>query len=103
MGNRHGRKWELNMILHVMYKTMDGKRDSFIKEINDTDILDLIRKEDGCISYNYYLDSNDENVILLVEEWENKEKQKIHLKQDHMKKLGEIKNKYVLDTKVREF
>ncbi len=91
------------MILHVMYKTIDGKREDFINKINETNILDLIRKEDGCISYDYYLDVNNKNVILLVEEWENKDKQQVHLKQEHMKRLGEIKNKYVLETTVREF
>lgn len=91
------------MILHVMYKTIDGKREEFINKINETNILDLIKKEDGCISYDYYLDANNKNVILLVEEWENKDKQQVHLKQEHMKRLGEIKNKYVLETTVREF
>lgn len=92
-----------SMILHVMYKTIDGKRDDFIKEINDSKILDLIRKEDGCISYNYYLDANDKNVILLVEEWTNKDKQEVHMKQEHMKTLAQIKGKYVVNTTVRTF
>lgn len=91
------------MILHVIYKTIDGKRDGFIKEINESKILDLIRKEDGCISYNYYLDVDDKNVILLVEEWANKDKQEVHMKQEHMKTLATIKDKYVVNTTVRVF
>ncbi len=91
------------MILHVMYKTSDGKRNDFIKEIEQSKVLDLIRKEDGCISYSYYLDAFDSNIILLVEEWESKAKQQFHLTQEHMKTLSSIKNKYVLDTTVREF
>ncbi len=91
------------MILHVMYKTIDGKREDFIKEVEESKVLDTIRKEDGCISYGYYLDAFDSNVILLVEEWENKAKQQFHLTQEHMKTLSSIKNKYVLDTTVREF
>ncbi len=91
------------MILHVMCKTKDSKRDDFIKEINESKILDLIRKEDGCISYNYYLDVDDKNVILLVEEWSNKDKQEVHMKQEHMKTLATIKDKYVVNTTVRVF
>lgn len=86
-----------------MYKIFDGKRDEYIKEINESKVLDLIRKEDGCISYNYYLDTNDNNTILLVEEWDSKDKQAIHMKQEHMKTLAQIKDKYVADTAVRTF
>ena len=43
------------MVLHVMYKTFDGKRNDYLNEINKSQVLDLIRNEDGCISYNYYL------------------------------------------------
>ena len=86
-----------------MYKIFDGKRDEYIKEINESKVLDLIRKEDGCISYNYYLDTNDNNTILLVEEWDSKDKQAIHMKQEHMKTLVQIKNKYISNTTVRTF
>ncbi len=91
------------MILHVMYKTFDGKRDDYINEINKSKVLDLIRNEDGCISYNYYLDTSDNNTILLVEEWESKDKQTVHMKQEHMKTLVQIKNKYISNTTVRTF
>lgn len=91
------------MILHVIYKTFDGKRNDYINEINDSKILDLIRKEDGCISYNYYLDTSDNNTILLVEEWESKDKQAVHMKHEHMKTLAQIKDKYVSNTTVRTF
>ncbi len=91
------------MILHVMYTAKDGKRNNFIKEIEQSNVLDLIRKEDGCISYNYYLDAFDPNIILLVEEWENKEKQQFHLNQLHMKTLATIKDRYIENTTVKEF
>lgn len=90
------------MILHVMYKTMDGKRNDFIQEIKQSNVLDLIRNEDGCISYTYYLDAFDPSIILLVEEWESKDKQQVHLTQEHMKIVSSIKNKYVIDTTVKE-
>ncbi len=89
------------MVLHVLYKTIDGKRNDFMNEIKQSNVLELIKKEDGCISYTYYLDAFDPNIILLVEEWESKEKQQIHLSQEHMKVLSSIKNKYVIDTTVR--
>ncbi len=90
------------MLLHVMYTTIDGKRNDFINDIKQSNVLDLIRKEDGCVSYTYYLDAYNPNIILLVEEWESKEKQQFHLTQEHMKELSAIKNKYVLNTTVRE-
>ena len=59
-----------------------------------------IKCEDGFISYKYFYDAKEADDLLLVEEWESEEKQQNHLKTEHMKELKELKDKYLLDTKV---
>ena len=48
----------------------------------------------------YFYDAKEADDLLLVEEWESEEKQQNHLKTEHMKELKELKDKYLLDTKV---
>lgn len=87
----------------VSYTTKPNQRSAFINAITPSGILEKIRQEDGCLCYNYYSSEQDGNVLLLVEKWTSEEHQKVHLQQPHMKKLMELKEQYVIDTKVEKF
>ena len=83
--------------IYVKYTAKEGCRETFLREIVEQGILTAIRNEDGCIMYDYYLSAQDENVILLLEQWVSEEHQRIHMQQPHMKPLMEIKDKYISD------
>lgn len=87
------------MIL-VTYNVKNGEKNNFMKEIINNGILEKIRAEKGCISYNYYYSADDDNTVLLVEKWDEIESQRNHMQQPHMAVLKEIKEKYIVDTKV---
>lgn len=89
------------MLLLVTYTVKPQKRTSFLQDVQNSHILDQIRKEDGCIRYEYYLHAEKEDQILLVEEWASKEQQQIHLQQAPMQLLKEYKDKYIVSTDVR--
>lgn len=89
------------MLLLVTYTVKPQKRTSFLQDVQNSHILDQIRKEDGCIRYEYYLHAEKEDQILLVEEWASKEQQQIHLQQTPMQLLKEYKDKYIVSTDVR--
>lgn len=88
--------------IYVKFECLEKKREAFIKKVKDTGILDSIRKENGCIKYDYYLSEKDENELLLIEKWESKEHQQIHLAQPHMEKLKEFKGDYIANTVLGE-
>lgn len=89
--------------IYVIYKTKQGNRAEFIKELNSSGVAAAVRAENGCIRYDYYLSEKDENEILLIEAWETKRHQEIHVTQPHIAKLKELKEKYVVDTCLGEF
>ena len=89
--------------IYVIFKSIPGKREEYIKKLYDEGIVDEIRKEDGCIKYEYYFSEKDPDEILLIEYWETKEKQQIHINQPHMAKMREIKSDYILSTNLGEF
>lgn len=89
--------------IYVIYKTKEGHRDDFISELNSSGVAAAVRAEDGCLRYDYYLSEKDENEILLIEAWETKRHQEIHVTQPHIATLKALKEKHVLDTRLGEF
>ena len=87
----------------VIYKAKSTQaREDFINEISNTGILSLIRGEDGCLTYDYYLSCDDNTKIVLFEAWRDKECQKVHMTQPHMKTAMEIKSKYIDSVELKE-
>lgn len=88
--------------IYVKFTCLPSKREAFIQKVRKTGVLDAIRGEDGCIRYDYYLSEKDPNELLLIEQWETKEKQQIHIGQPHMDTLRSFKGDYITDTKLGE-
>jgi len=89
--------------IYVTFKCVPGKREEYIKRLYAEGIIDEVRREDGCIRYDYYFSEKDPDEILLIEAWETKKHQEIHIEQPHMARLRELKPEFVLDTKLGEF
>ena len=88
--------------IYVKFECLPQKRETFIQKMKDTGILDAIRAEDGCIKYDYYLSEKNANELLLIEQWETKQHQQIHITQPHMAHLREFKNDYITNTVLGE-
>ena len=89
--------------IYVVFKCVEGKREEYIERLKAEGIVDAVRKEDGCIRYDYYFSEKDHDEILLIEAWESKKHQEIHIEQPHMAKLRELKPEFVVSTKLGEF
>lgn len=88
--------------IYVKFNCFDGKREAFVEKMKSEGILDAIRNETGCIKYDYYFSEQDKNELLLIEQWESKEHQQIHISQPHMGAMRDFKDEYILDTKLGE-
>lgn len=89
------------LTLLVTYQARPGCREGFLRQLAAEGIIDAIRQEDGCLRYDYYLSIQDENEILLVEQWQTEAQQQAHLRRPHMEQLREIKEQYVSDTRLQ--
>ena len=88
--------------IYVKFECLPQKREAFLQKVKDTGILEAIRAEDGCIKYDYYLSEKDACELLLIEQWETKEHQQIHIAQPHMAQLREFKDSYIGKTELGE-
>ncbi len=89
--------------IYVVFDCYPGKREGFLQRVKDEGVLDAIRAEDGCHRYDYYLSDENENEILLIEAWETKTHQQVHLTQPHMETLRGFKDEYIRSTTLGEF
>ena len=89
--------------IYVVFNCHSGKREDFIKRVYGEGIVDAIRAEDGCIRYDYYYSDKNPNELLLIEAWESKEHQQVHIGQPHMAKLRAFRNDYIAESKLGEF
>lgn len=88
--------------LSVNYFAKPGRREEFLRLIVEGGILAAIRAEEGCLRYDYYLSCQNEDEILLLEEWDTVEHQRIHMEQEHMKRLRVIKDDCIADTQLHK-
>ena len=89
--------------IYVVFKCYPGKREAFVERVRKEGVLDAIRAENGCHGYDYYFSEADANELLLIEAWETKEHQQIHLAQPHMDTLRSFKGDYIETTTIGEF
>lgn len=88
--------------VYVKYTCLPGKREAYLQKMKDTGILAAIRGEEGCLRYDYYLAEGDESELLLLEQWESKAHQQVHLTQPHMAQLRTFKADYIVATALGE-
>ena len=86
--------------LSVNYFAKPGRREEFLRRIVEGGILAAIRAEEGCLRYDYYLSCQNEDEILLLEEWDTAEHQRVHMEQEPMKRLRVIKEDCIAETQL---
>ena len=86
--------------LSVNYFAKPRRREEFLRRVVEEGILTAIRREEGCLRYDYYLSCQNEDEILLLEAWDTDEHQRIHMEKEHMKRLRAIKDECIAETKL---
>ena len=89
--------------IYVKFECYEEKREAFVQKVREEGILDAIRAEDGCHRYDYYFSEENANELLLLEAWETKAHQEVHMTQPHMAKLREINAEHIASVKLGEY
>ena len=89
--------------IYVTFTCFPGKREAFVEKVKAEGVLAAIRAEEGCLRYDYYFSDSDPNELLLIEMWETKQHQQVHMTQPHMAKLKALKEGRITNTLIGEF
>ena len=63
-----------------------GEKNNIIAKAQD--LIKSSRLDQGCINYNLYTSTENENVLLILEQWENFELLQSHMQTEHFKTFG---------------
>lgn len=75
------------IIVTAKIKAKKGERDKIIAKSQD--IIKFSRLDPGNISYNLYADTEDDDLLVMLEEWESSELLEAHMQTEHFKAFGE--------------
>ena len=89
--------------IYVKFNCLPGKREAFVQRVREEGILEAVRAEEGCLRYDYYYSEEDPCLLLLVEAWETKTHQEVHIDQPHMTRLRALKDDYIASTTLQEY
>jgi len=63
-----------------------GERDEIVSKSRD--LIKSTRLEPGCISYDLYMNAEDDDILLMLERWETLEALQSHSQTEHFKAFG---------------
>ncbi|MGM9642017.1 MAG: putative quinol monooxygenase [Eubacteriales bacterium] len=89
--------------IYVNFTCREGRREDYVERLRAEGVLDAVRAEDGCIKYDFYFSEKDANELLLIEAWESKEHQEVHIGQPHMAAMRAFRDEYILFAHLGEF
>ncbi len=93
----------MSLIINIYYTGKNGSAKKFVNEMISTGLVEKIRNEDGNERYDYFFPIDDEETVLLIDKWKNKEALDLHHKSDMMKSIAELRDKYNLKMRVEQF
>ena len=88
---------------NVTYHCKPGQRDAFYKALCDLGVRANSLTEAGNVKYDYFLDVQDPDVLLLIETWESQEALTAHSSTETFAKLQALKGTYCQDVKLDRF
>jgi quinol monooxygenase YgiN len=91
------------ILLHVQYKLKPNVRDEFIAKLREHDLAGQYRQQPGNITYKYLVPIAEEDVLWVIDAWEDEAACEAHLTSPASEILGPLKQKYVLETNVTKF
>jgi quinol monooxygenase YgiN len=79
-----------------------GKRGEIISKSED--LIKSTRLESGCINYGLYANTENDNILLVFEQWENIGELELHMETDHFKTFDQsIKDLLAEDVEITIF
>ena len=91
------------LVLNVIFKCAPGTREE-LRELVRAEGIDVAsRNEEGNFKYEFFMSTEDQNDILLIEWWKDVDAWMAHRTLPHYKKLDEIKKGRLLSAEIRKY
>lgn len=91
------------LMVNVRYHIRDGKRDEFYDKVKEQGIIKSSKEEPGNYKYDYYIPTDSDEDICLMEIWTNEQTQKMHGVTEQYQKLTLLKKEYVSSVEIKKY
>lgn len=93
----------MSLVINICYTGKDGNAKKFAEEMTSSGVVDRVRAEEGNIRYDYFVPLDDNETVLLIDEWKNEAALDLHHKSPMMSEIVALREKYGLKMRVRKF
>ncbi len=93
----------MSITVNLRYKGKNGSARAFAEEMTTSGTVEAIRKEEGNLRYEYYLSLDDQETVLLIDEWTEQAAIDRHHASPMMQKIAELRDKYDLHMTVERY
>lgn len=94
---------EQTIVLNVTYTLRPGKRQAFLRALEDDGVIGRVRREAGCLQYEFFAAVEEENRLMLVEGWDTQANLDAHCAGENFKTMQAIEGAYVTHVDVKRF
>ncbi len=92
------------IVLNVTYTMKEGKMAAdFLNELESTGLAPFCRQEKGNYCYRYFCPADGENILFLLERWEDEDCLTAHTKTENFAKIGQVKENYVEHVDIQKY
>ncbi len=90
------------VVLNVTFYMKEGKKAAdLLNELESGGFAPYSRTEQGNICYRYFYPADGENILFLLEKWDNADVLKAHMHTENFARMGEVTNKYAENTELK--
>lgn len=89
--------------LHIYYSGEKGRARQFAGEMMESGLVDKIRREAGCLQYEYFFPAEDEHTVLLIDRWTDQQAIDRHHASPVMQRIIGLRETYDLHMKVERY
>lgn len=91
------------LTVNILYTGRDGSALRFAREMEESGLADGIRKEPGCLRYEYFTPLRGSESVLLIDVWESQEALDAHHKSAMMQDIIRLREKHDLHMEVMRY
>lgn len=89
--------------VNLYYTGKDGAAVKFANEMIASGTVEKIKNEEGNLKYEYYVQMNDPETVLLIDSWTSQKAIDLHHTSPMMETIVELRNKYDLHMRIERY
>lgn len=89
--------------VNLYYTGVNGAARKFVEEMISSGTVQKIKEEPGNCKYDYFIQMDDPETVLLIDSWQSQEAIDFHHASPMMKTIVELREKYDLHMRIERY